>query len=423
VTGLKNIPDKGPMLIVANHPNTFMDPLIIATLTKQRIGFVANASIFINKLLVSIFSYLHVIPIFRKKDVQPGEKIDNNASFVKCHEYLSKGKTLLIFPEGSSYYELKLREIKTGTARIALSFEELNDFKGNLKILPIALDYSDSLQFRSMVSVTINPPILTEGLKDSFLLNEYECVKNLTEEIRKELAKNIPQTSGKEQEVFLINAHRFYTAFCYPDADLYHNPKRSLEIRKQLSNTLRYAQVHNSELYKSTQTKLNSFYNQLKSEDITSGLFTNEFLKKNKLIVSLGYFFTFIFISPIYLFGLLTNYLPYKIPTKIFNALNIEIEYKTSVAMVAGLFTFPVFYSLDVWVFRTYISSEFWHTILFLFLLPITGYIAMYFWTEVNRFARVIHFYFFMKRRTIIELLKLRDEILNKIEEARKSLR
>ena len=69
VTGKEQIPGNGPLIIVANHPNTFMDPLLIAAITSQRIGFVANASIFLNQFVSRIFSYFHVIPIFRKKDV------------------------------------------------------------------------------------------------------------------------------------------------------------------------------------------------------------------------------------------------------------------------------------------------------------------------------------------------------------------
>src|ERR1043165_3305202 len=68
ITGRENIPAQGPMIIVANHPNTFIDPLIIASITRQRIGFVATAGIFSNKLLVAVLRYFHVIPIFRKKD-------------------------------------------------------------------------------------------------------------------------------------------------------------------------------------------------------------------------------------------------------------------------------------------------------------------------------------------------------------------
>ncbi|MDH4058336.1 MAG: 1-acyl-sn-glycerol-3-phosphate acyltransferase [Cyclobacteriaceae bacterium] len=422
VTGAENIPEKGPLIIVANHPNTLMDPLLVASITKQRVGFLGNASIFINKILIAIFRYFHVIPVFRKKDVKPGEKPDNKESFIKCHEYLAEGNTLLIFPEGSSYYELKLREIKTGTARIALSFEELNNFEGNLKIVPVALDYSDSLQFRSMISITVNPPISVKAYKESYLHNEYECVKELSEDIRKEFAKNVPQTSGKEQETFLIHAHRFYTTYYAPDSDLFHNPKRSLELRKDLSKVLHHIQKHNNSLYQDTQTNVNTFFSRLKFEGLTIGFFTDQFLKKNKVLVTLGYFLTFIFLLPVYLFGLLANFLPYIIPSKVFELLNIDIEYKTSVALGTGLITFPVFYTFEIWMFREYVSNEMWHTLLLLLVLPLSGYLVMFYWTELKRFARVLHFYFVMKHEKKSEMLALRDVILDRMEQARKSL-
>ena len=112
---------------------------------------------------------------------QPGEKPDNRQAFSKCHEYLDQNGTLLIFPEGTSYYELKLRDIKTGTARIALSFEQWKGFEGNLKIVPIALDYSDSIQFRSVVSVTVCRPISVHAFKLAYEKNEFEAVSELTE--------------------------------------------------------------------------------------------------------------------------------------------------------------------------------------------------------------------------------------------------
>lgn len=422
VTGRENIPDKGPLIIVANHPNTLMDPLLVASLVRQHVGFLGNASIFSNKLLIAIFRYFHVIPVFRKKDVKTGEKPDNRASFSKCHEYLAGGNTLLIFPEGDSYYELKLREIKTGTARIALSFEELNNFESNLKIVPVALDYSDSIQFRSMISITVSPPLSTREYKESYLKNEYDCVKQLSEDIRKELAKNVIETSGKEQEMFLINAHRFYTTFHEPDADLYQNPRRSLELRKQLSNALHYIQQNASDLYLDTQTSINSFFNELKTTGLTVGFFTDKFLNKNKLLVIIGYLLTFTILMPLYLFGLVANYLPYILPAKIFEALHIDIEYKTSVALVSGLITFPLFYSIEIVLFRYFISPETWHSLLFLLLLPVTGYITMFYWTEIKRFLRVIRFYLFLNSEKKTELLTLRDEILRKMETARKSL-
>jgi len=422
VVGKENIPQKGPLIIVANHPNTVIDPLIIAAIIKQRIGFIANASIFVNKLLNTIFSYFHLIPIYRKKDVIPGQKPDNKNTFIRCHEYLEQGRTFLIFPEGSSHYELKLREIKTGTARIALSFEALKNFNGDLKILPIALDYSDAIQFRSMVSVTINPPLSVYDYKELYLSNNIEGVSNLTEDIRKTLAKNIPHTSGKDQENFLIKAHKFYTAYQNPKLNLYQNPKQSLVLRNKISKALRYLNKQDPLLYQNTQTKLLSFFNILKKEKLTSGFFTNHFLKKNKAIVMLNYILKFILISPLYLFGVLINYAPYILPSKIFKALNIDIEYKTSVQMLTGLITFPLFYTLEIWLFRNYISDNFWLTMLLPILFLVTGYIAMFYWIEIKRFIRILRFSFFMKSDTKLIVLQLRDEILNNMETAKESL-
>jgi len=423
IAGSELISDQGPIIIVANHPNTFMDPLIIASITGQRIGFVANAGIFTNKILISIFRYFHVIPIFRKKDIAPGEKPDNREAFVKCHEYLNQEGTLLIFPEGSSYYELKLREIKTGTARIALSYEKQKNFEGDLRILPVALDYSDSIQFRSMVSVTVNPPLSVHSYKDLYLRDEVEGVKKLTDDIRKELEKNIPHTSGKEQEDFLIKAHKFYTAYYEPGADLYENPRRSLELRKQLANVLHYMYVNNRSLYLDIQVKVNSFFDELKSDELTTGFFTLPFLKRNRWLVCLGYLLEFVLLLPVYIGGLLMNYLPYILPSKIFELLKIDIEYKTSVEMISGMVTFPLFYALETWLFRNYVSNEWWSTAIFLFMLPVSGYLVMYYWTEMQRFARVIHFYLFMKPERKKKLLVLRDQILSEMEEARRSLR
>jgi len=77
---------------------------------------------------------------------------------------------------------------------------------------------------------------------------------------------------------------------------------------------------------------------------------------------------------------------------------------------------------LEIWLFRNYVSTEFWYSFLLLVSFPVSGFIAMYYYTEIKRFARVVHFYFFIKPERKIKILALRNEIMNNIEEARKSL-
>lgn len=113
VSSLENISSSGTLIIAVNHPNTLLDPLLIASQVKRKVGFLANASIFRNKIVSSIFNYLQVIPVYRKKDIKPGEIQDNSQSYRKCYEFFDNNGALLIFPEGTSVNELKLRDIKT----------------------------------------------------------------------------------------------------------------------------------------------------------------------------------------------------------------------------------------------------------------------------------------------------------------------
>lgn len=416
ISGKENRLHEGPLIIVANHPNTLMDPLIIASLMKQQIGFLANAGIFANAILASVLRYFQVIPVFRKKDITSGEKPDNKFSFLKCHEYLDKKGTILIFPEGESYYELKLREIKTGTARIALSYESLIGLDDRLKILPIALDYSDSIQFRSMVSVSIGEPISLETYKASFLEKETNAVSQLTEKIRQELERHIPNTTNKEQEQFLLKSHKFYTTFNDPKGDLHLDPKHSLASRAQISKAMNALGESNLELYVDTEIKVHLFFDRLKNEGLSPGFFTNSFFNKNRSLVLLGYFLEFLLLAPLYLFGLLINYVPYILPGLVFRALKLDIEYRTAVQMIVGLFTFPLCYWLEIKLIGSYFPIDFWLTCLLISSFVISAYIAMYYWTEVKRFRRVLHFYFFMKPDKKVGIINLRDKILSNIE-------
>jgi glycerol-3-phosphate O-acyltransferase / dihydroxyacetone phosphate acyltransferase len=419
VSGQENLPEQGPLIIVANHPNTLMDPMLIAALAKQRIGFVANAGLFSNRLFAAFFRLFQVIPIYRKKDVMPGEKPNNAQAFAKCHEYLGERGTFLIFPEGSSYYEINLREIKTGTARIALSYEGA---AGALRIIPIALDYSDAIQFRSAVRVTIGAPMEVSAYTEAYQRDEVEAVDLLTADIRKALAEHVPWTTGKDQEDLLIKAHTFYTTYAEPAADLHEDPERSLELRKQLADALHHLRLTRPDLYQDTSIRLLAFFDGLRADHVTPGFFTEAFHRKNKALVCAGYLLQFLLLLPLYLFGLATNYLPYILPSLVFKTLNLELEYKAPVQMIVGLITFPLFYGLEVWAFRYNVDTRIWTTLLFLLSLPISGYVTLWYWTDLQRFARVLRFLFHVSKDRKQAMWQERDAILACMEDARKSL-
>lgn len=416
VIGKENIPGSGPLIIVANHPNTMIDPLIVSSIVAQRVGFLGNAGIFSNKLVARILRYFHVIPIYRKKDVLPGEKQDNTASFAKCHEYLQEGNTLLIFPEGSSYYELKLREIKTGTARIALSYEADRNFAGALTILPIALDYSDSIQFRSDIAVTVGKPIRVGNFREQYEADEMECVRILTKAIRDELANYVPHTDGKEQEQFLLQAHQFYTTFENPLED----ERKHLQLRAQLSKAMPLVHKEYPETYHLIQEKTTLFFNLLATHQLTPGFVSDAFLRRNPVVLLAGYIVQFIALLPVYLLGLLTNYIPYLLPAKIFKLLRLEIEYKSTIQMFVGMLTFPLYYILVLKLGQQILPDVPWWTAFPLF--GISGFVVLYYWAELKRFRRLLRYHFSLTQSQKQKLVELRDDIRRLIEDARTKL-
>ena len=128
------------------------------------------------------------------------------------------------------------------------------------------------------------------------------------------------------------------------------------------------------------------------------------------------------FLFPFYIFGLCTNYVPYMMTAKIFKSLQLDIEYKAPVQMITGFFTFPLYYGLMIWIFRMFISNEFWHSLVLFGLMPITGYITLYYYAELRRFLKKLHFDFFIQKDKKEAIIHLKDEILENMEEARNYL-
>ncbi len=422
VSGAANIRSKGPLIVVANHPNTLMDPLIVAALLPQRLGFVANAGLFANRFLVAFFRFFHVIPIFRKKDVAPGERPDNTKAFAQCHAYLDAGGTFLIFPEGSSYYEIKLREIRTGTARIALGYEQARGWAGGTHIQPVALDYADAIQFRSAVAVSVGPAIEVARFRAEYEADEASGVSALTEAIRSALAQHVPSTASKSEEDLLIKAHAFYTTFLDPSADLHCDAGRSLAARKQVADAMLALRDRDPALFRDLAARIHTFFDAVQHEGITRGFLTDRFLRRDRKLLLAAYILEALLLLPAYLFGLATNYLPYILPSQVYRASGLELEYKAPVQLITGLITFPAFYALEQWAFGHFTGAGTGGRLAFLAALPFAGYLTLHYWNDLQRLLRLLRFSFAVDRERLLDLQAQRDAIMQRMEEARRSL-
>ena len=68
VQGRERVPRDGPLLVLANHPNALIDPLLVGTTVPRRVLLTAKATLFEHPALAALFRTVGVVPLRRAKD-------------------------------------------------------------------------------------------------------------------------------------------------------------------------------------------------------------------------------------------------------------------------------------------------------------------------------------------------------------------
>ena len=165
--------EQGPLLIAANHPNSFLDAIILDTLFKNPVYSLTRGDAFKGKLISKILTSLNMLPVYRISE--GAENLDNNyLTFEECQKIFRKNGIVLVFSEGRCINEWHLRPLKKGTARLALSAWQQNI---PLKILPVGINYSSFRTFGKNVFLNfgsfINKEDINVDLSDGKAVNEF----------------------------------------------------------------------------------------------------------------------------------------------------------------------------------------------------------------------------------------------------------
>lgn len=142
------VPRTGPVLLVANHPNSLLDPVLVAALARRPVRFLAKAPLFDDWKIGWIVKASGAIPVYRRAD-DPTQVARNEDTFRAVHAALASGAAVGIFPEGLSHSEPAMAPLKTGAARIALGAFALT--RQTFPIVPLGLVFRQKDVFRSDV--------------------------------------------------------------------------------------------------------------------------------------------------------------------------------------------------------------------------------------------------------------------------------
>ena len=172
---------KGPLLLAANHPNSFLDAIMLATLFDQPIYSLARGDAFANGFLKRLLNAMNILPVYRISEGTHNLNT-NYDTFSACQSIFRKGGIVLIFSEGLCVNEWKLRPLKKGTARLAISCWKEGI---PLRVLPTGINYHSFREYGKSVHIRFGQSI--SGTDVDINTTEGQSIRQFNELLQQEL--------------------------------------------------------------------------------------------------------------------------------------------------------------------------------------------------------------------------------------------
>lgn len=203
----------GPLLLACNHPNSFLDAILLDILFKNPIWSLARGDVFKKPFHKRLLKQLNMLPVYRTREGV--ENLEHNyKTFDACKEIFASNGLVLIFSEGLCINEWHLRPLKKGTARLALSAWQEGI---PLTVLPVGINYSSFKKIGKNVFINFGELITVKN----FDLAETDGKLNLqfNQLLQAELQPLVYEIPNNNKEVieerFTLSPNRFVKAVLF----------------------------------------------------------------------------------------------------------------------------------------------------------------------------------------------------------------
>jgi len=401
VKGRGRLPRGVPLLLVANHHNSLIDPALLLAHLDVDPRFLAKSTLWDIPVMRQLLELASVIPVYRRQD-EGADTTRNRETFARCHEELAAGGAIALFPEGISHDAPHLAELKTGAARIALEAEERFGPLGTW-IIPVGLTFEEKGTFRSRALIRIGTPIDVSAW-------QADQVRALTNAIREGLAE-VTLNYPSAEDVRAVETAGDLIAGKELELPSRMALDEAFAVRRDFIAAGERLRELFPERMRALQDRLESYAEELRRIGVRDDQVTARYRKRDIGLYVLGSASLMLFWLPMALVGTLIHFLPYRLCGVVARFMKTE-DLPATMKLFSGFFLFPITWALvagAVWG-----AAGPWWAFFSLFVTPVTGFFALlfherheHFWSEIDAYLS----------------LKLRRRRAPRLREGREALR
>jgi 1-acyl-sn-glycerol-3-phosphate acyltransferase len=407
VEGREGIPRGVPLVVVANHHNSLVDPLLLIAKLGVRPRFLAKSTLWDLPGIRSLLDLAGAVPVYRRQD-EGVNTAQNDETFTRCFDELAAGGAIALFPEGISHDAPALAPLKTGAARIVLGALRERGVT-TTRILPVGLTFEEKGIFRSRVLVRVGDALDPLPWLRAAEHDPREAARSLTEAIARALTRVTLNYPSREEASLLEAASELFAA-----------RERELPARLALAEAfaLRRAAIASYERLRARDPKrveamrarLAAYAARIEALGLRDEHVAARYPREEVLAYAIGSAALLLWWLPLAALGTAFNWIPYRLVGIAAGRAQSQ-DLPATLKLFGGFFVFPIAWAL--WALLAGLRFGAGAAFATLILAPATGWYAMRFQERYERFFDDAVAYLRVKwrRRRVAELKRERDAL------------
>ncbi len=398
-----DVPRTGPVLLVANHPNSLLDPMLVATAARRPVRFLAKAPLFQDRKVGWLVRASGAIPVFRRVD-DPTAMGKNSDMFRAVVTALTHDAAVGIFPEGISHSEPSITELKTGAARIALA----TALSGTLvRIAPVGIVLRRKDRFRSEASVLVGKPVEWSDLT-TCNPEDRDAVRELTQRVSDALRSVTFNLDQWADQPLVQCTEAIWTAERGGRADVAGKVARLRVTTEMLSRFRSEA----SDPTASIAQAIVIHHQRLNGLGLTpSDLKINTGPRRNLLWAARRFYLVGVPALVMGVIGGVMFWIPFQVTSKLSQSANLPVDQRATFNLLVGIIVYGIWIAAVATIAAR--TTSITTGVIIGAILPIFGMIGLLIrerwrgaWRDVRRY------FTFRSRRELIDALALRQRKL-----------